>query len=366
MKKEEKLNKGITLVALVITIIVLILLSAITMQTLMDNGILEKVKSAKEEHNKEQIKEEIELKIYEKKIEKRGNASLQDIFEMFNNDTEKEYNITEIEGTDISKAQYIIISKKDYRFKINEDLVVTFVKDNFEQIKFSKELQELLDEAQINITRDDILGATLIPDNEQDLEEITLEQIISNKNFLMKLLTNLPTEKIKENSLLNSKLQSLIPTLTSENESSELLAGQCYAEAYSGDNNGYKAFDNNISTKWYLDDSKGYKGFPSLYYNFGKDTCIYKIFINFSCPTIKNAENKFIIYTSNDNETYTEIYKKEWNCYNDARNAQKIEVELERPIKCKYVKIYSQVAVTEYLPNGLSHNCNIIQFYGVN
>lgn len=60
MKKEE----GITLIALIITIIVLLILAGITITfTLGDNGILQKSAKAKEEYTKAQLKEEIELAI---------------------------------------------------------------------------------------------------------------------------------------------------------------------------------------------------------------------------------------------------------------------------------------------------------------
>ncbi len=72
MKKRTKenskkfFNKGITLIALVITIIVLLILAGIAIATLTgENGILNKANQASEETLKAQIKEEIELAIIE-------------------------------------------------------------------------------------------------------------------------------------------------------------------------------------------------------------------------------------------------------------------------------------------------------------
>ncbi len=57
--KKEK-NKGITIVALIVTIIVLLILAGVTLATLSgDNGILTKAKTAKEEYKKAQYEEAI-------------------------------------------------------------------------------------------------------------------------------------------------------------------------------------------------------------------------------------------------------------------------------------------------------------------
>ena len=57
---KRKMNKGITLIALVITIIVLLILAGISLATLTgQNGVLTKANSAKDEHKINQYKEEI-------------------------------------------------------------------------------------------------------------------------------------------------------------------------------------------------------------------------------------------------------------------------------------------------------------------
>ncbi len=61
-KKERKLQKGITLIALVITIIVLLILAGVSTATLTgDNGILTKAQTAKEETQKASEEEQIKL-----------------------------------------------------------------------------------------------------------------------------------------------------------------------------------------------------------------------------------------------------------------------------------------------------------------
>ena len=58
-------NKGITLVALVITIIILLILAAISIQALTGSGLFGKAKDAEKHTTKAQLKEEIELAIQE-------------------------------------------------------------------------------------------------------------------------------------------------------------------------------------------------------------------------------------------------------------------------------------------------------------
>lgn len=64
MKNLRKNNNAITLIALVITIIILLILAGVTISTLTENGLFEKTKQAKIEHEKAQIKEELELAIF--------------------------------------------------------------------------------------------------------------------------------------------------------------------------------------------------------------------------------------------------------------------------------------------------------------
>ncbi len=61
-KNREEKNKGITIVALIVTIIVLLILAGVTLATLSgENGILTKAKTAKEEYKKAQYQEAIDL-----------------------------------------------------------------------------------------------------------------------------------------------------------------------------------------------------------------------------------------------------------------------------------------------------------------
>ena len=72
--KKVKGSKGITLIALVITVIVLLILAGVTIATLTgENGILEKVNQAKKENEKAKRREMAELYISEINIEMATN-----------------------------------------------------------------------------------------------------------------------------------------------------------------------------------------------------------------------------------------------------------------------------------------------------
>ena len=73
MKKE---SKGITLVALVITIILLLILSGISISALTNTGIFQKAKDAKQASENAEKKQEETLDSYEKELNKYTSDEL--------------------------------------------------------------------------------------------------------------------------------------------------------------------------------------------------------------------------------------------------------------------------------------------------
>ena len=71
MFKRYKSTKGITLVALVITIIILLILAGISISTLTNTGIFEKAKEAKQKSENAQKEEDRLISEYEKEIVKQ-------------------------------------------------------------------------------------------------------------------------------------------------------------------------------------------------------------------------------------------------------------------------------------------------------
>ena len=126
-QKKIKNNKAITLIALVITIIVLLILAGVTISTLTgENGIITRAKEAKVEHIKAQVKENIETAILEIQTEEipQGNeVTLQTLHDKLkskdNNITTKDY----VTGEKELKGTYKI-DGKEYGFTIDDKLNV--------------------------------------------------------------------------------------------------------------------------------------------------------------------------------------------------------------------------------------------------
>ena len=114
-------SNGITLIALVITIIVLLILAGVTIATITgENGLLEKASTAGNETKKQQALEELKLKITEVQAYNKGDATLQDLENELKNDKSNEYIIEYIDGE-------MYVTYKKYQLKIDTNLNITVV-----------------------------------------------------------------------------------------------------------------------------------------------------------------------------------------------------------------------------------------------
>ena len=112
--KKLKEKQGITLIALIVTIIVLLILAGVSVLTLAgDNGVLTRTKSAKKAYEIAEIKEEIQLEIIAKQTKNKGEISedeLKEILEKYgtinyDEDEEEIKSITTIkEGYEIAMS----------------------------------------------------------------------------------------------------------------------------------------------------------------------------------------------------------------------------------------------------------------------
>ena len=119
LKERVKGKNGITLIALVITIIVLLILAGVTIATLTgDNGILTKAQSTKIQSERASIKEQIELAVVASWINDNLDAGI--------DTTVLETELNEINGLNIeSKGQGDdlpwTVTAKGFKFQIKED-----------------------------------------------------------------------------------------------------------------------------------------------------------------------------------------------------------------------------------------------------
>lgn len=123
--KKERTNEGITLIALVITIIILLILAAVSIAMLTgSNGLLTKAIKSKEEHLISQYKEEINLSIAEELAERKTETKTEPMIESLEKKIkEKDWVAkTSKEKQEGSTAEYLIVeSKEGYEFIIEVD-----------------------------------------------------------------------------------------------------------------------------------------------------------------------------------------------------------------------------------------------------
>ena len=94
MKKALKASNGITLIALVITIIVLLILAGISIAMLSgDNGVLQRATDAKTKSDEAQIKERIQLAYHSALIGGKGSYTKDSLMEELKNEFKTDYDV---------------------------------------------------------------------------------------------------------------------------------------------------------------------------------------------------------------------------------------------------------------------------------
>lgn len=119
-------NKGITLVALVITIIVLLILASVSIAMLNgDNGIMTRAENAKLDYEKAQIEEEIKLALQDLNVDNlEGNIDLNFVLNNFSNYINDGRTLIEFKIKDENTLQGIY---QDYNFEIDKNLNVNVI-----------------------------------------------------------------------------------------------------------------------------------------------------------------------------------------------------------------------------------------------
>ncbi len=158
LKRKQTFNKGITLIALVITIIILLILAGITITSISgENGVLKKADNGAEENRKQTATEKINLKITNIQIETYGKKqqmpSLQELADGLCEDEkdEIEYVFTtsqkeqaSLDKIEIGEATSIFTKLREYpyEFEINSSLQLASI-DNIKIATNSSEIEEL-------------------------------------------------------------------------------------------------------------------------------------------------------------------------------------------------------------------------------
>ena len=126
-----KSTKGITLISLVVTIIILLILAGVTIATLMgDNGLTNKAKDAKIKTEIASIKEEIQTDILGKQAENNGNISDDSLKEILEN-----YGVLSDEEKLTDKT--LTTTKGSYEIKVSDIFNGTTVKESPKEPTFT-------------------------------------------------------------------------------------------------------------------------------------------------------------------------------------------------------------------------------------
>ncbi|MCI8637409.1 MAG: hypothetical protein HFJ36_06260 [Clostridia bacterium] len=126
----RKQNAGITLIALIITIIILLILAGISISLLVgENGILKKAYLAKEEHQKGVEKEEKNLDDLYSSIKVAGDSKVTLTMEELDKYIEKKIQEQSFTGTELLKEMAIIETSPTFEFKNQEIQLENSVND---------------------------------------------------------------------------------------------------------------------------------------------------------------------------------------------------------------------------------------------
>lgn len=129
-----KKMKGITLISLVITIIILIILAGVGINlTIGENGMLKKAKESKEQHSEQEAREKLEIVLVNAEIEKQTNIA-------YNSGEYLDF-MLEAKGITIDEN---IATINNYNFLIDRENLIILENLGETQIKLTTTIQEYL------------------------------------------------------------------------------------------------------------------------------------------------------------------------------------------------------------------------------
>lgn len=131
MKKQVKQTNGITLIALVITIIVLLILAGVTIASLTgENGLLQRASNAKVGTEKAQIREELQMAVMESLFNTNGDYTVSAVITK----------LQQLGASATASGNSINGSYKGYNFTIDSDRNVSMGNKNANKTNYSDKL----------------------------------------------------------------------------------------------------------------------------------------------------------------------------------------------------------------------------------
>ena len=131
MKKVLNVDRAITLISLIVTIVILLILAGVAIASLGgENGLISRVNQAKKAQIKSEIREQLVLKLSELQVEKNGEATLDDVTQEWANTVLKDYKPIIKEDASIS-GKKITMSKNGVlgKYIIDEKLNIIEIEE---------------------------------------------------------------------------------------------------------------------------------------------------------------------------------------------------------------------------------------------
>lgn len=150
--KETK-DKGITLISLIITIIILLILAGITISILGgENGLLTRARQTKQAQTEAEMKEQLTIALQDLQAENLGNATLDDVTQEWINEKIKNYECT-IQEDGLIDSKKVIMQKNGIicKFLVDENLQIITIEGNGAELEY-KIVSKSINKATILIT----------------------------------------------------------------------------------------------------------------------------------------------------------------------------------------------------------------------
>ena len=172
-KVYSRSDKAITLIALIVTIVILLILAGISIQAITNTGLFANAKKSKEESKRADADEQLKLMLYEWSMERaEDNIALIDFLNKKVEDSKIEY----VEETDDGIEVYI---------------------DGYMEVLDNK--GNVIQEMQRTIARPEITYTLSSTEPNQDKVTIVVKAIVNDKNIMIKNIVNPNNEEIMDN-----------------------------------------------------------------------------------------------------------------------------------------------------------------------
>ena len=178
-------EQGITLIALVVTIIVLVILAGITISILFEkNGLVEKAKNATEEYKIEEQKQKLQLAIYNLNIERQNTKiDLQELINIKENGIKVLTTENRVKIFQDNLKKYAIVTVNKYSFKVYEDMEIVYFNEFIEEDELS-EIREKYVQDGLIVWYDGVCNNGQTHDNNAKIWKNLVNQNENNGNLM--------------------------------------------------------------------------------------------------------------------------------------------------------------------------------------